>query len=225
MTTKVIQDVSGSNQEVVVLVPGDAVTSVAVTAPITNSGTATAPNINVSNATNAAVGVVQLAGSLGGTATAPTLSATGVTAATYTNPSSVTVNGEGRITAITSGTGSPTKSFTNSTGTTIAAVKAVNIKSDGTIQLANTSSGNNLRVHGFTVAAINTGSSGVVQSSGLLAGFTGLTIGADYWHDSATPGSITATAPTATGTRSQYVGWAMSATELWIELERPLLRA
>lgn len=43
---------------------------------------------------------------------------------------------------------------------------------------------------------------------------TGLTPGADYYSDPTTPGGVTVTIPTAAGTLVEFIGTAVSATEL-----------
>jgi len=70
-----------------------------------------------------------------------------------------------------------------------------------------------------TNSAIDTGSVNV-QSEGILNGFTGLTPGARYYADPATPGLITSTLPVGTGNTIVQVGYAKSATELHIHIEQ-----
>lgn len=68
-------------------------------------------------------------------------------------------------------------------------------------------------------SAINQGN-GVVMS-GLLGGFTGLTAGATYYADPATPGAITSTIPSVVGQWIVPVGVAVSATTLVVRLGEP----
>jgi len=64
-------------------------------------------------------------------------------------------------------------------------------------------------------AAILTGNMGeVTLFNGLHPFFTGLTLGADYYL-STTDGLLTTTAPSSPGNLVQYVGFALSATDLY----------
>lgn len=54
---------------------------------------------------------------------------------------------------------------------------------------------------------------------------SGLTLGAEYFLSDSTPGGVTATAP-STGTHIvQYLGKAVSATKLIVEIDRPTKKA
>lgn len=76
---------------------------------------------------------------------------------------------------------------------------------------------------GFATGPIAAGSAGLFQSDGILIGMTGLTPGAIYYLSAATAGLITTVAPSATGQTVTRVGKAISATELEISIERPIL--
>ena len=52
-----------------------------------------------------------------------------------------------------------------------------------------------------------------------------LTIGADYFLSDVSPGGIITPAPTTSGHIAQYLGKAVSATKMLIEIERPVLKA
>lgn len=54
---------------------------------------------------------------------------------------------------------------------------------------------------------------------------SGLTVGSDYFLSDTVPGGVTATAPTTAGYISQYLGAAVSATKMIVEMDRPTLRA
>ena len=76
------------------------------------------------------------------------------------------------------------------------------------------------RVMGFAKAAALDTASVVVQSEGVLTGFTGLTAGARYYANPATPGLITSTRPTGSGNTIVQVGYAKSTTALHIHIEQ-----
>lgn len=72
-------------------------------------------------------------------------------------------------------------------------------------------------------ASISASASGMYQTSGYLAGFTGLTPGAKYFLDASTAGAMTETAPTSAGQLVVSLGFALSTTEFWIEIEEAIL--
>ncbi len=74
---------------------------------------------------------------------------------------------------------------------------------------------------GFVLSAFISGATALVYHEGRITGLSGLTAGARYYA-STTPGAVTATAPSAAGNVSQYVGGASSATELNFELGDPI---
>lgn len=80
-------------------------------------------------------------------------------------------------------------------------------------------------MEGFYLAAAGIASAavGAFQSSGVLAGLSGLTAGATYYLSAATAGAMTTTAPTATGQYVVRLGKALSTTEFEIRIERPIL--
>jgi hypothetical protein len=69
---------------------------------------------------------------------------------------------------------------------------------------------------GFLVATTTLGGTGWVAQAGVLSGFTGLTAGAVYYADPASPGGITATKPTTSNQYLVPVGMAISTTQLAI---------
>lgn len=75
----------------------------------------------------------------------------------------------------------------------------------------------------FAVAVTAAAAIGTFQTSGVLAGLTGLTVGSVYYLSAATGGAITATAPSTTGQYVQEVGQAISTTEMLIGLKAPIL--
>lgn len=64
---------------------------------------------------------------------------------------------------------------------------------------------------------------GDFQSSGVLAGLSGLTAGATYYLSAATAGAMTTTPPSSTGQYVVRLGKALSTTEFLINIERAIL--
>jgi hypothetical protein len=86
----------------------------------------------------------------------------------------------------------------------------------GAITRASAASGGN-QASGFAQAGAANGASVTAQLEGIITGLTGLTPGARYYLSDSTPGGITATPVSGTGKIHQYVGQALSATELNFE--------
>lgn len=78
------------------------------------------------------------------------------------------------------------------------------------------SAGNQIFPIGFTTASSTNGSSVVVQTSGVLSGFSSLIVGAVYYADNS--GAITTTPDPEVNVSQLPVGIAISATELLIQL-------
>lgn len=70
--------------------------------------------------------------------------------------------------------------------------------------------------HGFVSSAFSASASATVFFEGRITGLTGLTIGGRYYL-STTPGAATATPLAATGNVDQFLGNAVSATEINFE--------
>lgn len=79
--------------------------------------------------------------------------------------------------------------------------------------------------NGFVTSAVASGVTGTMFFEGRITGKTGLTIGARYYLDPATPGGIITTAPTGTGNIVQYIGTAVSTTSLDFEPSDPVTLA
>lgn len=76
--------------------------------------------------------------------------------------------------------------------------------------------------HGFVLAGSTSPANATVYMEGTLTGLTSLTPGARQYLDTATAGGRTETAPTSAGNVSQYVGVAISATEISFEPAEPI---
>lgn len=77
---------------------------------------------------------------------------------------------------------------------------------------------------GYVLAAVTTGNNALVYHEGSNTQLSGLTPGARY-YTATTPGGVTTTPPTATGSVVQYVGRAISATVLVFEADEGIIRA
>lgn len=73
---------------------------------------------------------------------------------------------------------------------------------------------------GFALAGAASGASVSVYRSGMNTALTGLSPGADYYLSTA--GGVTTTPTTTSGTTSQYIGTAISATVLDVQVQQPI---
>ena len=87
-----------------------------------------------------------------------------------------------------------------------------------TYALAKADSANTASVVGIVSAASST--QFTLTTSGLVAGLSGLTVGANYFLSPTTSGAITTTEPTTTGYVSAPVGIATSATSIQVAIDR-----
>lgn len=74
---------------------------------------------------------------------------------------------------------------------------------------------------GFVTAGISSSATGTVYFEGTITGLSSLTPGARYYL-STTPGAVTSTPPSSAGNVVQYIGTALSATELSFEPGEPI---
>ena len=103
----------------------------------------------------------------------------------------------------------------------------VNIWSDaGTLKVrkADATSGFTKSADGYVKSAVTTGQNASVYFEGTNANLSGLTAGSKYYLHT-TAGGVTTTAPTTSGYIRQYLGKALSATELSVEIGEPIKRA
>lgn len=82
---------------------------------------------------------------------------------------------------------------------------------------------NGRKADGFVIAAVASAASATVYRDTTNTGVSGLTVGARYYLGLA--GAITATVTTTSGQLHQYLGIALAATELDVEIDRPITRA
>ena len=148
------------------------------------------------------------------------LNASGILDASIVN-STVTSSGAGsagKVVALDSSGLIDTSAFAVTaptiTATAAAALSAGNLvyidSATGQVRPADNSLGR--KTSGFVLSAYGAGATATVRTAGRLTGLSGLTPGSPYYL--ATAGGITDTAPTTTGLTWQYVGVAVSATEL-----------
>lgn len=127
-------------------------------------------------------------------------------------------------TMMPTGVGPDTKTLTASEA--LAGGDFINIWNDsGTVKMRKadaTTSGK--PAHGFVKDAVESAASGIAYLDGMNDQLSSLTLGADYFL-STTPGGVTATPPSSTGNIVQYLGTAMSATEITTEFGEPMKRA
>lgn len=98
----------------------------------------------------------------------------------------------------------------------IGAGAIINIFSDaGTPKIRNADATNGTKPPmGYAEVAIASGATGSIRlSNGIIAGMSGLVVGAKYFLSPTTPGAITVSAPTGVGNVVYKVGYAKSATE------------
>ena len=75
---------------------------------------------------------------------------------------------------------------------------------------------------GFVKAATASAGTAAVYFEGRITGLTGLTPGARMYLSAATAGAATATSPSSAGNVSQFVGIAVSTTEIDFEGSNPI---
>lgn len=96
----------------------------------------------------------------------------------------------------------------------LAARDMVNVYNNaGTLNVRKADANNNMPVHGYVINAVVSPAAADVYFDGIISGFAGLTPGARYFL-SETAGGVTTVPPSASGSYVQYVGVALSATEI-----------
>lgn len=133
------------------------------------------------------------------------------------------LDGSGRLDSsfMPVGIGADTKSIVSSEN--LAAGDVVNVWNDGgtpKVRKADATS-EGKEVVGFVLAGVTAPAAATVYFEGTITGLAGLTAGTRYYM-STTPGATTATAPSGSGNVVQYVGTALSTTELTFEHAQPV---
>lgn len=97
------------------------------------------------------------------------------------------------------------------------------VETAGTIARATAAAGTPQPTIGYALTSVATGQPIVIQLEGKISGLTGLTPGARYFLSDVTPGGLLiAPGPTGAGKISQFVGTALSATELNFEPDQAI---
>lgn len=100
------------------------------------------------------------------------------------------------------------------TSENLAARDMVNLYDDsGTLKARKADANNSMPAHGYVTAAATSPAAATVYFDGIISGFTGLTPGARYYL-SETAGEVDDAAPSSGGAYVQYIGVALSATEI-----------
>lgn len=113
--------------------------------------------------------------------------------------------------------------FPSGAGEALTAGEVVYQSAPGVLSLARADS--ELDVAGFVVADAAMGADVTVQYGGFMSGFSGLTPDGVLFLSHATAGLATHTAPTAEGVGQAviYLGRAVSATRIWIDIQPGIL--
>ena len=135
-------------------------------------------------------------------------------------------NGKVNITLLPDGIGSDTKVAIASES--LLAGDFVNFWNDaGTLKVrkADASNGYTKAADGYVKANVSMNANATVCFDGTNTALAGLMMVGKYYLSATTPGGIVMTAPTASGHIAQYLGKALSITELTVEIDEPILRA
>lgn len=137
------------------------------------------------------------------------------------------LDGSGRLdsTFMPVGIGAATTTITASEA--LAAGAVVNVWNNaGTANVRNADGSTSGKyVNGYVLAAVASGASATVYSSGINTQLTGLTAGAVYFLSASTAGGVSATAPSGSGQTVQRLGAAVSTTALALEKHTPYVLA
>lgn len=126
-------------------------------------------------------------------------------------------------------------SMQNDEAASINICQPVHVNATGGVELAQADASATVEVLGLVRdTEITAGSSGEIQTDGILSATTaqwdaqtggtgGLTPGSVYYLDPDTPGKLTSTAPTDVGDFVVRVGRAVSTTEMEISIDQPIL--
>jgi transcription elongation factor len=116
-----------------------------------------------------------------------------------------------------------TQSWTNGDVGSHSLGSVVYLSAADTVKMAKANAASTATPVAIATGTITNGAVGAYQSSGTLAGLTGLTAGATYYLDPTTAGAMTSTAPTTAGQLVVELGVAVSTTEFLIRIRTSIL--
>lgn len=127
-------------------------------------------------------------------------------------------------TMMPTGIGADTSSIASSENLVASDIVNIHDSTGAKVRKADASGGVAKMGVGFILTSVTSPAAALVYKEGTITGLSGLTIGARYYL-STTAGLITTTAPTTAGHIVQYIGYAISATELIFEPSDPIVLA
>jgi hypothetical protein len=128
-------------------------------------------------------------------------------------------------TMMPTGVGADTSSIATSEDLSAGNIVNVHDSSGAKVRKADASGGVAKMGVGFVLSSVTSPANATVYKEGTITGLSSLTIGARYYLSGSTAGAITTTAPTTAGHIVQYIGYAISATELVFEPSDPIVLA
>ena len=81
------------------------------------------------------------------------------------------------------------------------------------------------KADGYVLDGVTAAANATVYFEDFNSALSGLTIGADYYLSATTPGDVTNTPPATSGNIVQFLGKAISATEMYVEIGKPTKKA
>lgn len=108
----------------------------------------------------------------------------------------------------------------------LSAYDLVNLWDDaGTLKARKADAATAKQADGYVVAALSIGADATVYFDGQMTGMTSLTVGARYYLSDSAAGGVTLTPVSGAGKMHQYIGKALSATELTFEADDGIILA
>ena len=118
--------------------------------------------------------------------------------------------------ALPSASAAETRTMT--AGEAISARDLVYVSASNTVMKAVANSASKFAV-GIAVSAISNGATGTITFPPIVvSGFTGLTVGSRYYLSASTAGAVTTTPPSGDNEFSQFVGVALTTTEMLVNI-------
>lgn len=115
------------------------------------------------------------------------------------------------------------QSWTNGDASSHAIGDVVYVSAADTAKKAKADASGTAPAIAFATGTIGNGAVGAYQTSGTLAGLSGLTAGAQYFLSQTTAGVMSVTPPSTAGQYVVSLGRAISATEFLINIKDPIL--